>query len=131
MEPEVRRSERTRHEPVRYGVWVTDHRDLLIIESDEPTSFEETMMGPDSDKWLEAAESEMDSMSVNKVWTLVDLPDGVKTIECKWIFKKKTDMDIYGYRKLDWWLKVTNKFMVLTMMKPIHQLQCLNPFGFS
>ena len=93
VEPEVRRSERTRHEPVRYGVWVTDHHDLLIIESDEPTSFEEAMMGPDSDKWREAAESEMDSMSVNKVWTLVDLPDGVKTIECKWIFKKKTDMD--------------------------------------
>jgi len=67
VEPEVRRSERTRHEPVRYGVWVTDHHDLLIIESDEPTSFEEAMMGPDSDKWREAAESEMDSMSVNKV----------------------------------------------------------------
>ena len=72
---------------------MTDQHDLLIIESDEPTCFEEVMMGPDSDKWREAAESKMDSMSVNKVWTLVDLPDGVKTIECKWIFKKKTDMD--------------------------------------
>ncbi|WZZ65001.1 hypothetical protein YC2023_076371 [Brassica napus] len=38
VEPEVRRSERTRHEPVRYGVWVTDHHDLLIVENDEPTS---------------------------------------------------------------------------------------------
>ena len=29
----------------------------------------------------------------NQVWTLIDLPDGVKTIGCKWVFKKKTDMD--------------------------------------
>ncbi|CAA7021408.1 unnamed protein product [Microthlaspi erraticum] len=35
----------------------------------------------------------MDSMSENQVWTLVDLPDGVKAIECKWVFKKKIDMD--------------------------------------
>ncbi|KAL1194887.1 Retrovirus-related Pol polyprotein from transposon TNT 1-94 [Cardamine amara subsp. amara] len=93
VEPEVRRSERTRHEPDRFGVWVTDHHDIFIIENDEPMSYEEAMMGPDSDKWTKAAESEMESMSQNKVWTLVDLPDGVKAIECKWIFKKKIDMD--------------------------------------
>ena len=50
-----RRSERTRHQPNRYGVWLTDHHDLLIIENDEPTSYGEARMGPDSDKWLEAA----------------------------------------------------------------------------
>ena len=51
------------------------------------------MMSPDSDKWLEAMKSEMQSMDDNQVWNLVDLPNGVKTIECKWIFKKKIDMD--------------------------------------
>nr|GFA17035.1 hypothetical protein [Tanacetum cinerariifolium] len=29
----------------------------------------------------------------NKVWVLVDLPPNCKTVESKWIFKKKTDMD--------------------------------------
>ena len=29
----------------------------------------------------------------NQVWNLVDLVHGQKTIGCKWIFKKKTDMD--------------------------------------
>ena len=38
-------------------------------------------------------QSEMDSMSENKVWTLTDAPDGVKPIGCKWVFKKKTDME--------------------------------------
>ena len=29
----------------------------------------------------------------NQVWTLIDPPEGIKTIGCKWVFKKKTDMD--------------------------------------
>jgi hypothetical protein len=37
--------------------------------------------------------SEIDSMGDNQVWNLVDSPDGVKGIECKWIYKKKKDMD--------------------------------------
>ena len=38
-------------------------------------------------------ESEIDSMDENQVWNLVDLPDRHRTIECKWIYKKKIDMD--------------------------------------
>ena len=37
--------------------------------------------------------SEMDSMYENQVLTLVDPPEGIKPIRCKWIFKKKTDME--------------------------------------
>ncbi|KAK8574321.1 hypothetical protein V6N13_016122 [Hibiscus sabdariffa] len=37
--------------------------------------------------------SEMDSISENQVWTLVEPPEGIKPIGCKWDFKKKTDMD--------------------------------------
>ena len=33
--------------------------------------------------------SEMDSMYSNKVWSLVDAPEGVTLIGCKWIYKKK------------------------------------------
>ena len=50
-------------------------------------------MGPESERWLEAMRSEMDSMRDNRVWNLVDPPDGVRAIECKWIFKKKIDAD--------------------------------------
>ena len=55
------------------------------------------MMSPDSDKWLEAMKSEIGSMYENKVWTLVDLPDDQRPIEKKWIFKKKTGADCWGY----------------------------------
>ena len=37
--------------------------------------------------------SEMDSMYENQVWTLVDPPKGIKPIRCKWVFKKKTNME--------------------------------------
>ena len=51
------------------------------------------MDSPDSEKWLKAMKSEMQSMYDNQVWTLIDPPEGLKTIGFKWAFKKKTDMD--------------------------------------
>nr|CAN64237.1 hypothetical protein VITISV_042666 [Vitis vinifera] len=34
---------------------------------------------------------EMSSMRCNDVWDLFELPNGVKTIGCKWVFKTKKD----------------------------------------
>ena len=35
----------------------------------------------------------MDSMYSNQVWTLVDAPEGVTPIGCKWVYKKKIGVD--------------------------------------
>ena len=35
---------------------------------------------------------EMDSIYENQVGNLVDPPEGIKPIECKWVFKKKNNM---------------------------------------
>ena len=67
--------------------------EVMLLDHDEPTNYEEAMMSPDSDKWLEAMKSEIGSMYENKVWTLVDLLDDPRAIENKWDFKKKTDTD--------------------------------------
>jgi hypothetical protein len=56
-------------------------------------TYTEAMMGPDSEKWLGAMESEIESMHDNQVWNLVDPIDGVRPISCKWVFKKKMDKD--------------------------------------
>lgn len=90
---ELRRSGRVRHEPERYGFLVTQHGDVLVYQDDEPSTYDDAMLDPDSAKWLDAMKSEMDSMYQNQVWTLVDMPEGVKPIGCKWVFKKKTDME--------------------------------------
>ena len=68
----------------------------MLLDHDESMNYEEAMMSPDSDKWLEAMKSEIGSMYENKVWTLVDLPDDRQAIENKWIFKKKTNADGKG-----------------------------------
>ena len=64
----------------------------MLLDNGEPLNYEEAMAGPDSNKWLEAMQSEIESMYENKVWTLTDLPDDRRAIENKWIFKK-TDAD--------------------------------------
>ena len=65
----------------------------MLLDHDEPTNYEEAMVTPDSDKWLEAMKSKIGSMYENKVWTLIDLPNDQQSIEYKWIFKRKTDVD--------------------------------------
>ncbi|KAK8644562.1 hypothetical protein V6N13_123865 [Hibiscus sabdariffa] len=89
----LRRSTRERHEPERYGFLVTTHGDVILVDQYEPKTYQEAVASPDSEKWLEAMRSETDSMSENQVWTLVEPPEGIKPIGCKWVFKKKTDMD--------------------------------------
>ncbi|KAK8696482.1 hypothetical protein V6N13_001616 [Hibiscus sabdariffa] len=89
----LRRSTRERLEPERYGFPVTSHGDVILVDQDEPKTYQEAVSSPDSEKWLEAMRSKMDSMSNNHVWTLVEPPEGIKPIGCKWVFKKKTNMD--------------------------------------
>jgi hypothetical protein len=66
---------------------------VLFVEHDEPTTYKEAVEGPESEKWLEAIKPEIRSMYDNQVWTLVDIPSDHKTVENKWIFKKKNDAD--------------------------------------
>ncbi|KAL4388403.1 hypothetical protein GQ457_09G021430 [Hibiscus cannabinus] len=89
----LRRSTRELHEIERYGFLVTTHGDVILVDQDEPKNYQEVVSSPDSEKWLEAMRSEMDSMPENQVWTLVEPSKRVKPMGCKWIFKKKTDMD--------------------------------------
>ena len=53
-----------RNVPIRYG-FVIENNEAHIIENDEPLIYTEAIMSRDSDKWLEAMKSEMDSMYSN------------------------------------------------------------------
>ena len=64
-----------------------------MIIDDEPTSYQEPIESKDSEKWIEAMRGEMQSMYDNQVWNLVDTSKSLKTIGCKWVFKKKPDVD--------------------------------------
>ena len=56
-------------------------------------TYSKSIKSKDSNKWLSAMESEMDSIYSNQVWTLVDPPEGINPIGCKWVFKKKIGAD--------------------------------------
>ena len=64
---EPRRTTRTRTASEWYGDPVLK---VMLLDNNEPASYGEAMVGPYSDKWLEAMKSEIGSMYQNKVWTL-------------------------------------------------------------
>nr|GEW63609.1 hypothetical protein [Tanacetum cinerariifolium] len=59
----------------------------------EPANYKAALLDPESKKWLNAMNVEMQSMKDNKVRVLVELPPNGKTVGSKWLFKKKTDID--------------------------------------
>ena len=69
--PNLVRSTRVRFAPEWYGNPILE---VMLLDHDEPTNYEEARMSPDSDRWLEAMKSQIGSMYENKVWTLVDFP---------------------------------------------------------
>ena len=87
-----RRSGRIHHKLERYGFLVTNDKTIELVDQNEPTTYHEAMMSLDSKKWLQAMKSEMQSMYDNKVWNLVNPPEGAKVIGCKWVHKIKHDM---------------------------------------
>ena len=88
-----RRSGRVVQQPDRYlGVG-----EAQVIASsdgaDDPLTYRSAMDDSDKEEWLKAMNLEMESMYSNSVWDLVDQPDGVKPIGCKWIYKRKRGAD--------------------------------------
>lgn len=63
---------------------------LLLTIDEEPENYSEAAS---SKEWIDAMESEIDSIVRNKTWELVEKPIGVKTIGLKWIFKLKKKAD--------------------------------------
>jgi hypothetical protein len=57
----------------------------------DPATYKEAMEATDAEEWAEACQYEMDALSKNDTWELVDLPHGRKAIKSKWVFKLKVD----------------------------------------
>ena len=94
---------------------------VMLLDNSEPTNYEEAMMSPDSDKWLQAMKSEIESTYENKVWTLVDLPDDQRAIEINGSLRRRRTWAVMLLStKLDLSQKVFDKFKGFTMMRLSH-----------
>nr|GFA83794.1 retrotransposon protein, putative, Ty1-copia subclass, expressed [Tanacetum cinerariifolium] len=87
-------------DPMAFEKYVS-YRMCLYIDAEKPelgdlgeaTNYKAALLDPQSKKWLNAINVEMQSIKDNEVWVLVELPLNGKTIGSTWLFKKKTDMD--------------------------------------
>lgn len=99
----LRRSNREKREPDRYGVTQSNAHFALsaqqFVEND-PQSIEEAKQRDDWIEWKNAIESEYESLMKNNTWSLCDLPIGRKAISGKWVFKlkRKANGDIDKYK---------------------------------
>ncbi|RVX17056.1 Retrovirus-related Pol polyprotein from transposon TNT 1-94 [Vitis vinifera] len=60
-------------------------------DASDPITYQEAIHCPQFTSWKEAMDDEMNSMYMNGVWDLVELPHGCKLVGCKWVFKTKRD----------------------------------------
>ena len=94
--------------------------EIVVLDNDEPATYKEAMMSPDSEKWLEAMKSEMESMYENQVWTLVDLPKtAARPLRINGSSKERQMLTVMLLSiKLDLSRKVFDKFKELTTTRP-------------
>jgi len=50
------------------------------------------MSSRESNLWYDVMKDEMNSMASNGVWDLIELPNGLKSISCKWVYKTNKDL---------------------------------------
>ena len=90
---ELRRSGRVSRQPQFFMYDGEVHHAETVEHEEDPSTYEEAMKDVDAKLWKKAMNSELDSMKSNKVWELVDLPEGIKPIGCKWVYKRKKNAE--------------------------------------
>lgn len=87
---QLRRSART-PKPKNLDDFITYN--AVSGSNSDPLSVKEALDRPDANLWKSAMQREYDSLLENKTWCLEDLPKNKKLINCKWVFKVKSDCD--------------------------------------
>ena len=68
--------------PSDYVVYLQESNYDIGAEND-PETFSQAISCKQSNLWYDAMKDEMNSMASNRVWNLVELSDGAKSIGCK------------------------------------------------
>lgn len=74
--------------------------DTAEIESSDPMTVEEARARPDWPRWDEAMQKELKALEDAHTWTIIEQPEGVNVVSCKWVFhiKRNVDGEIEWYK---------------------------------
>jgi len=61
----------------------------LNITSEDSTGFQGAITSQDRENWMGVMVEKMKSLQKNQTWELARLPEGMKAIGCKWVYKRK------------------------------------------
>ncbi|XP_065635628.1 uncharacterized protein LOC111994698 [Quercus suber] len=88
-----RRSGRIVRPPIRFIGLGETYETISEEPKSDPYTYEEAMNDIDAHHWVQAMKSELDSMYSNQVWDLVKVPNDIKPVGCKWVYKRKRGID--------------------------------------
>ncbi|TYK26489.1 retrovirus-related pol polyprotein from transposon tnt 1-94 [Cucumis melo var. makuwa] len=76
-----------------YELWKGRKAQIIIPDDgiEDSLTYKQAMNDVDCNQWIKVMDLEMESIYSNSVWSLVDQPNDVKPIGCKWIYKRKRD----------------------------------------
>ena len=66
---------------------------FLAEVTDDPSTVKEALSGEDANCWRDAIDSELQSLSQHTVWSVKKLPEGVRPLSSRFVFKKKMAQD--------------------------------------
>jgi Reverse transcriptase (RNA-dependent DNA polymerase) len=75
--------------------YISVEKSYTTLESEikEPITYNEAISTQEKEIWLKSMTRELETLSKNDTWTLVDLPIGKKAISTKWVYKIKKNDD--------------------------------------
>ena len=88
-----RRSGRNVRPPIRFISLGETYEAILEEAESDPYTYEEATNDIDAYHWVQAMKSELDYMYFNQVWDLVKVPNDIKHVGCKWVYKWKREID--------------------------------------
>ena len=92
----VRRSTRAHRPPGQFWLLnANEHVAANIVQASDgdPLTYAEAMQRPDSLFWQRAMDEEVESLLANRTWDEEEVPEGVKLINGKWVYKLKRDLN--------------------------------------
>jgi hypothetical protein len=81
----LRRSTRERRSAISndYIVFLQENKFNIGMMEDDSVTLRQALESVNSHKWIKPMDKEIKSMYDNKIWDIVHLPEGVKSIGCK------------------------------------------------